>query len=131
MGNGYSVGEDQKKAPHLRSFHKQNIKMILRSAHSFGRFGNARRSSPTMVDYKEHVLFAGLFLFVAGMCGTQFYFLNGKIAAFRSEMRADFALIRADNAQFRSEILKTQSYLTKMLMKHDGETAKLSERSVV
>ena len=84
-----------------------------------------------MVDYKEHVLFAGLFLFVAGMCGTQFYFLDGKIAAFRSEMRADFALIRADNAAFRSEILKTQSYLTKMLMKHDGEIAKLSERSVV
>ena len=77
-----------------------------------------------MVDYKEHVLFAGLFLFVAGMYGTQFYFLNGKIAAFRSEMRAD-------NAAFRSEILKTQSYLTKMLMKHDGEIAKLSERSVV
>ena len=87
-----------------------------------------------MVDYKEHVLFAGLFLFV----GTQFYFLNVKIdemkgelrngfaliradnARFRSEMRADFALIRADNAQFRSEILKTQSDLTKMLMKHEG-----------
>ena len=46
-------------------------------------------------------------------------------------MRADFALIRADNAQFRSEILKTQSDLTKMLMKHEGWIAQLSERSVV
>ena len=73
-----------------------------------------------MVDYKEHVLFAGLFLFVGGMCGTQFYFLNVKIDEMKGELRNGFALIRADNAQFRSEILKTQSDLTKMLMKHEG-----------